>query len=49
MNSENSKTLKPHVLVLKDIINQIEEFVKRLLPYEIVAFITHEKHKKLIQ
>ena len=39
MNSENSKTSKSHILVLK----LTDELVKRLLPYQILVFITLAK------
>ena len=40
MNSENSKTPKPHVLVLK-LTNELDlRMDKRLLLYQILAFIT---------
>ena len=39
MNSENSKTSKPHILKLK--LADKLELVKRLLHYRILAFITH--------
>ena len=48
MNSENSKTCKPHVLILK-LTNKLDLrigekiIVKRLLPYQILAFITRGK------
>ena len=49
MNSENSKTSKSHVLTLK-LTNKLDlRLGKRLLLYQILAFITMEKHKKLIQ
>ena len=41
MNSENSKTSKPHVLILK-LTNKLDlEMGKKL--YQILAFITHGK------
>ena len=44
MNSENGKTSKPHVLILK------RELVKKLLLYQILTFIKGGKRKKkLIQ
>ena len=41
MNSEKSKTSNPHVLTLKLASKLVLEMVKRLLPYQIFAFITH--------
>ena len=49
MNSENSKTSEPHILKLKltdklDLrIDESNLSGKRLLHYQILAFITHEK------
>ena len=47
MNSENSKTSKPHFLILKLTdeldLRRILEKVKRILPYQILVFITHGK------
>ena len=41
MNSENSKTSEPHVLILK-LTNKLDLRIwKRLLPYQILGFITH--------
>ena len=41
MNTENSKTSKSHVLVLK-LSNKLDvRMVKRPLPYQILVFITH--------
>ena len=41
MNSENSKTSEPHVLILK-LTNKLDLRIwKKLLPYQILAFITH--------
>ena len=43
MNSENSRTRKPHILVLK-LTNKLDLRIgKKLLPYQILAFITHGK------
>ena len=43
MNSENSKTPKPRVLILK-LTNKLDlRMVKRLFLYHILAFITHGK------
>ena len=43
MNSENSKTPKSHVWVLK-LTNKLDLGIgKRLLLYQILAFITHGK------
>ena len=43
MNSENSKTPKPHVLILK-LTNKLDLRIgKRLLLYQILAFITSGK------
>ena len=43
MNSEHSKTPKPHVLILK-LTNKLDlRWVKRLILYQILAFITHRK------
>ena len=39
MNSENSKTSKLHVLILK-LTNKLD---LRLSPYQILVFITHGK------
>ena len=44
MNSESSKTSKPHVLKLKltrKLDLRLGEKVKRLLPYQTLVFITH--------
>ena len=43
MNCRNSKTSKPHVLILKltDKLDLRRE--ERLLPYQILVFITHGK------
>ena len=49
MNSENSKTSKPHVLLHK-LTNKLDLlWVKRLLHYQFLVFIAHGKHKKLLQ
>ena len=41
MNSENSKTSEPHVLIL-ELTNKLDLRIwKRLLPYQILVFITH--------
>ena len=40
MNSENSKTSEPHVLILK-LTDKLT--VKRVLLYRILVFITHGK------
>ena len=43
MNLENSRTLKPHILMLK-LTNKLDLRIgKRLLPYQILAFITNGK------
>ena len=43
MNSGNSKTSKSHILVLK-LTNKLDiELVKKILPYQILVFITHGK------
>ena len=43
MNSENSRTLKPHILMLK-LTNKLDLRIgKRLLLYQILAFITSGK------
>ena len=43
MNSENIKTPKPHVLILK-LTNKLDLRIgKRLLLYQILAFITSGK------
>ena len=43
MNSGNSKTPNPHVLILK-LTNRLDlRIVKRLLLYQILAIITHGK------
>ena len=44
MNSDNSKTSKPHVLVLK-LTNKLDLRIseKIILPYQILAFITRGK------
>ena len=39
INSESSKTSEPHVLILK-LTDKLDEEVKRLLPYQIIVFIT---------
>ena len=43
MNSENSKTSKTHVLILKLTIESDLKRVKRFLLYRILVFITHGK------
>ena len=43
MNSENSTTLKPHILMLK-LTNKLDLRIgKRLLLYQILVFIIHGK------
>ena len=44
MNSENSRTTKPHILVLK-LTNKLDLRIgkKKLLPYQILVFITRGK------
>ena len=43
MNSENSRTLKPHILMLK-LTNKLDLRIgKRLLLYQILVFIIHGK------
>ena len=43
MNSENSKTPKPHILILK-LTNKLDlRMGKRLFLYRILVFITHGK------
>ena len=43
MNSKNSKTSEPHVLILK-LTNKLDLRIwERLLPYQIPEFITHGK------
>ena len=43
MNSENSKTSKPHVLILK-LTNKLDLRIgEKILPYQILAFTTHGK------
>ena len=43
MNSENSKTSKPHILTLK-LANKLDlRLVKRLLFYQILVFVIHGK------
>ena len=43
LNSENSETPKPHILILK-LINKLDLGIdKRLFLYQILAFITHGK------
>ena len=43
MNSENRKTPKPHVLILK-LTNKLDFRIgEKLQPYQILAFITHGK------
>ena len=42
INSESSKTSEPHVLILK-LTDKLDEEVKRLLPYQIIVFITRGK------
>ena len=41
MNSENSKTSKPHVLKLKATSKLDLRLGERLLPYQILVFIIH--------
>ena len=43
MNSENSETSKPYVVILPLLIKQIWEEVKNVLLYQILVFITHGK------
>ena len=43
MNSENSKTPKPHILISKLTNKLVLRIGKRLLLYQILAFITHGK------
>ena len=43
MNSENSRTSEPHILILKLTDKLDLRRSKRLLPYQILAFITHGK------
>ena len=49
MNSENSKTSEPHILILKLTDKLVQEEGKGLLLYQILVFITRGKHKKLMQ
>ena len=42
MNSQNSKTSEPHVLILK-LTNKLDQIIKRVLLYQILVFITHGK------
>ena len=43
MNSENSQTPKPHVLILK-FTNKLDLRIgEKILPYETLVFITHRK------
>ena len=49
MNSENSKTSEPHILILKLSDKLVQEEGKGLLLYQILVFITRGKHKKLMQ
>ena len=49
MNSENSKTSKPHVLILK-LTNKLDlRLAEKVIALSNLIFITHGKHKKLIQ
>ena len=49
MNSKNSGTPKPHILILK-LNNKLNSRIgKMLLLYQILALLHMEKHKKLIQ
>ena len=46
INSENSKTFEPHILILKltdKLHSVIKEEAKRLLIYQILVFTTHGK------
>ena len=47
INSENSKTSKPHILIVK-LTDKLEE-VKKILLYQILVFTLHGKYKMLIQ
>ena len=49
MNSEKSKTSEPYVLILKLTDKLDVRRVKKVLLYQILVFITHGKHKKLMQ
>ena len=49
MNSGNSRTSEYHVLVLKLAGKLDLRRVKKVLPYQILVFIIHGKHKNLIQ
>ena len=43
INSENSKRPKPHILILK-VINKLDlKIGKKVIAYQILAFITHGK------
>ena len=44
MNSENSRTSEPHVLMLR-LTNKLDGRIceKKVLPYQILAFITRGK------
>ena len=43
INSENSKTSEPHVLVLKLTDKLDLRRGEKMLPYQTLVFITHEK------
>ena len=45
MNSENSKTSEPHVLILK-LTDKLDLRVKKVLLYQILVLITHGKTQK---
>ena len=46
MNSENSKTSKPHVLILNFTEKQIYQEVKKAYFYQSIVFIIHKKYIK---
>ena len=49
MNSENSKTSKPHVLILK-ITNKLDLRIgEKIIPLSNLRILHMEKYKKLIQ
>ena len=45
MNSENSKTSEPHVLILK-LTDKLDLRVKKVFLYQILVLITHGKTQK---
>ena len=48
MNSENSKTTKPHILMLK-LTNKLDlRFCEKAIALSNLVFLYMEKHKKLL-